>query len=186
LCHTIQTAHDHARDREAILTGDPEWQPGAGVISGALLLDGVDDVITTGFILNPVDAALTVFLWVKGGAPGQVVVSQADGANWLLADATAGYLMTDLSLPAGGRLKPKPLVSESEIVDGRWHRIGVVWDGSTRSLYVDGVLVAEDLQPSIAGSLGGLYIGCGTDQSPSTFWSGLIDDVRIYNRAVRP
>ena len=33
---------------------------------------------------------------------------------------------------------------------------------------------------------GGLNIGCGSDMAPGTFFTGLIDDVRIYNRAVRP
>jgi len=27
--------------------------------------------------------------------------------------------------------------------------------------------------------------GAGKNLAPATFWSGLIDDVRIYNRAVR-
>ena len=32
----------------------------------------------------------------------------------------------------------------------------------------------------------GLYIGVGKDYAPGSFFSGLIDDVRIYNRAVKP
>jgi hypothetical protein len=32
----------------------------------------------------------------------------------------------------------------------------------------------------------GLYFGAGSTLAPSTFWSGLIDDVRIYDRAVTP
>jgi len=56
------------------------------------------------------------------------------------------------------------LLSPAIISDGNWHRIGLVWDGSYRHLYVDGTEVAKD-----AASL-----------------SGLIDDVRIYNRAVKP
>jgi len=33
---------------------------------------------------------------------------------------------------------------------------------------------------------GGLHFGTGSALAPSTFFSGLIDDIRIYNRAVRP
>jgi hypothetical protein len=29
-------------------------------------------------------------------------------------------------------------------------------------------------------------IGAAKDLAPGTFWAGLIDDVRIYNRAVKP
>jgi hypothetical protein len=31
-----------------------------------------------------------------------------------------------------------------------------------------------------------MNLGCDKDMTPDTFFSGLIDDVRIYNRAVRP
>ncbi len=61
-----------------------------------------------------------------------------------------------------------------------------VWDGSHRTLYVDDVVVAEDTQTNLAGSDNGLYIGTGKAIEAGTYWSGLIDDVRIYNRAVSP
>jgi hypothetical protein len=61
-----------------------------------------------------------------------------------------------------------------------------VWDGVSRSLYVDGTLVATDDQDSSVPCTGGLNIGCGADQSPDAFFAGLIDDLRVYNRAVRP
>jgi hypothetical protein len=67
-----------------------------------------------------------------------------------------------------------------------WHRVGFTWDGSRRRLYVDDVLVAEDTQAGLAVCYGGLQIGCGTNRAPGTFWSGLIDDVRLYNRVVSP
>jgi hypothetical protein len=47
-------------------------------------------------------------------------------------------------------------------------------------------VVAEDTQTALLSSDRGLYIGVGKDYSPGTFFSGLIDDVRIYNRAVSP
>jgi hypothetical protein len=93
--------------------------------------------------------------------------------------------MTGLSAPAG-RFPAKPLVSECFITDDAWHRVGFVWDGSNRILYVDDVEVARDTQISLTKSTGGLYIGAGSALAPGTFWSGLIDDERIYDRAVKP
>ncbi|MBC8217228.1 MAG: hypothetical protein H8E73_02075, partial [Planctomycetes bacterium] len=63
-----------------------------------------------------------------------------------------------------------------------------VWDGSYRHLYVDGVEVAEDATPLVGleDAYGGLYFGVGSTLAPGTFWSGLIDDIRIYNRVVSP
>jgi hypothetical protein len=53
-------------------------------------------------------------------------------------------------------------------------------------LYVDGVVVAAGMQEGLGGSGNGLYIGCGKNMQPGTYFSGMIDDVRIYNRAVNP
>ena len=109
-------------------------------------------------------------------------MSQQGVANWLTADAE-GNLMTELKCT--GR-SAGPLFSETVITDGQWHRIGLVWDGSHRTLYVDDVTVAEDTQPGLEGSQMGLYIGAGKAMAPGTYFSGLIDDIRIYNRAVSP
>jgi hypothetical protein len=178
-------ASDSANDNDGTVYGDPAWQPEGGMVDGALQLDGIDDYVNTPFVLNPADGKFSVFVWIKGGAPGQAVLSQAGGANWLLADASDGKLMTEL-VPPAGRLAPQPLVSEFVITDGNWHRIGFAWDGSHRTLYVDDVAVAEDTQVNLAASENGLYIGAGTAMEPGSFFSGLIDDVRIYNRVVSP
>ncbi len=78
------------------------------------------------------------------------------------------------------------LLSQTAITDGDWHRIGLVWNGSSRTLYVDDVEVAKDAQDGLESATAGLYIGIGKAMEPGTYWSGLIDDVRIYNRAVTP
>ncbi|MHC4143637.1 MAG: LamG-like jellyroll fold domain-containing protein [Planctomycetota bacterium] len=176
-------ANDSARNRDGTIHGGPEWHPAGGIVGGALQLDGFDDYVKTGFVLNPADGALSVFVWVKGGAPGQAVLSQIGGAGWLCADSLEGNLMTGLKAPSR---VAGPLMSQTIITDGDWRRIGLVWDGSNRTLYVDDVAAAEDTQDSLEGLNSGLYLGCGKAMEPGTFFSGLIDDVRIYNRAVTP
>ena len=140
----------------------------------------------SGPVLNPADVPFSIFVWVNGDTPGQVILSQLNGANWLGTDPDSGCLMTELMPPAVGRFTPLPLISESVITDGQWHRIGFVWDGLNRALYVDDILVAEDTQANLQSSDYDLYIGCGKAMEPGTYWSGLIDDVRIYNRVVSP
>ena len=90
--------------------------------------------------------------------------------------------MTELK---GGRFACD-LFSETIITDGDWHRVGFTWDGVNRILYVDDVIAAIDTQNNLPSSVGGLYIGAGKDLEPGTFFSGLIDDVRIYNRVIVP
>jgi hypothetical protein len=175
-------AYDSAGMNDAVVVGGASWQPGSGQVDGALQLNGVDGCAIAGPVLNPSDGPFSVFAWVNGGAPEQVVVSQQGAVNWLAAD-TEGNLMTELTGP--GR-NSSPLRSQTVITDSTWHRIGFVWDGSHRTLYVDGLVVTEDTQPGLVGSQVGLYIGVGKSYASGTFFSGLIDDVRIYNRAVSP
>ncbi|MFC1793417.1 LamG-like jellyroll fold domain-containing protein [Planctomycetota bacterium] len=176
-------AADSVGDNDALVVGGIEWQPTGGRVDGAIQLNGVDGCAITGPVLNPADGPFLVFTWIKGGAPGQVVLSQMGEVNWLCTDASEGNLTTEL---AGSDPDNDPLQSQTTITDGEWHRIGFVWDGSRRTLYVDDVAVAEDTQPGLEGSQMGLYIGVGKDYAPGTFWSGLIDDIRIYKRVVSP
>jgi hypothetical protein len=156
-------AADSARENDAVVFGDAIWQPDGGQVSGALQFDGIDDYVSTPFMLQTANAVFSVFAWVKGGMPSQVIFSQAGLSDWLGADTTNGSLMTELN----------------------WHRIGLVWDGSNRILYVDDVEVASDTYDK--GYLfGDLQIGAGKNLEPGSFFSGLIDDVRIYDRAITP
>jgi len=175
-------AYDSIGVNDAFVIGGTVWQPIGGQVEGALQLDGVDGCAVAGQVLNPADGPFSVFTWINGGAPGQVVLSQQSATDWLMVDSN-GNFMTELC--ASGR-NGSPLQSETVVTDGAWHRIGLVWDGSYRTLYVDDILAAEDVQDSLEASLGGLYIGTGIEMKSGTYWSGLIDDIRIYNRAVNP
>jgi len=175
-------AYDSAGGNDGMILGLPQWRPEGGVVDGTLELNGMT-FVTADSALSPADGPFSVLAWVKGGAPGQAIISQGGGVNWLMTDADQGGLMTELS--RGGRTGAG-LLSQTTITDGNWHRIAVAWDGANRRLHVDGVLVAEDPQDSLAGSSGKLLIGCGKTMAPGTFWSGLIDDVRIYNRVMKP
>jgi N-acetylneuraminic acid mutarotase len=174
-------ASDSAGEHDGTVIGVPAWQPVGGMVGGALEFDGTTLVIADS-VLNPSDGSFGVFAWVTGGMPGQVILSQEQGANWLLADASDSALATDLK---GGRAA-KLLKSSVDITDGQWHRVGFTWDGSNRTLYVDDIQVSRDTQVGLWPATGGLYIGAGNALQAATFWSGLIDDVRIYDRAVKP
>jgi len=185
-------AYNSIGDNHSILSGNPTWQPDSGQLVGALELDGNGDYITTDFVLNPGDGPFSTFAWIKDGAPGQVIIDQTDGIGtgetWLGITASDGNLMTGLMPYQVGRTVVFPLESQSLITDGLWHHVGFVWDGSYRSLYVDGTEVAKDTNPITLSPLifanGGLYIGAGKALDAGTFFSGLIDDVRIYNVAL--
>jgi len=169
--------------------GDALWRPAAGKIGGALELDGTDDYVAAACVLNPAQGEFSVFAWAKGGAPGQVILSQTDGTgvgrNWLAAEPSTGNFMTQLKPP--GRLG-RFLISETPITDGEWHHVGLVWDGSYRYLYVDEAEVAKDSTSYAALETcdGDLYFGADKTLAAGSFWSGLIDDIQVYGVALSP
>jgi hypothetical protein len=175
-------ANDRTGGNRGSIMGSPQWRPTGGRIGGALELDGATSIVANS-PLNPADGPFSVLTWIRGGAPGQVIISQMSGVQWLMAEAGTGALMTELSRT--GRAD-SGLSSEAIITDGNWHRIAFTWDGASRQLYVDGVLVAEDAHDTLAGGQNSLVLGASHRLTHGTFWSGLIDDLRIYNRAVKP
>lgn len=182
-------AQDSVGSHDGLLVNGPQWQVGGGVVDGGLGFDGIDDYVYVPFVLNPRDGAFSVFMWVKGGGAGQVMMSQIDttgaGKAWLCCDGAEGKLMTELQDPGRGGY---PLISEVVIGDGQWHRVGLVWDGSYRSLYVDDEEVAVDADPqaSLDSLRSVMFIGAGNKLSPGSHFNGMLDDIRIYNRAVKP
>jgi hypothetical protein len=175
-------AYDDAGVCDGTLVGSPIWQPDGGIVAGALQFDGADDYVSTNRVLNPADGPFSALLWVKDGMPGKVIVSQQSSTDWLFLDER-GKLATGLGTPGRGN---SSLSSETVVTDGQWHRVAFVWNGSQRALYVDSIVVAHDSQDSLQNSLTGLYIGVGNDLAPGTFFSGLIDEIRIYTRVVSP
>jgi lysophospholipase L1-like esterase len=186
-------AYDSAGNYDGTLIGDPVWQPVDGMVTGALKFDGINDYVEANFVLNPQDGPFSALALIKGGAPGDVIISQADGidgagATWLGMNTPDGYLMTGLVPPPIGRFITQPIISESVVTNGQWYHVGFVWDGTHRHLYVDGVEVAKDANPITIAPLksakGGLFIGTSKTFEAETLFSGLIDDVRIYNVAL--
>jgi Tol biopolymer transport system component len=182
-------AHDSAGGNNGTLHNGPQWRPAGGKINGALQFDGIDDYVSTDYVLNPNEGEFSVFVWIRGGSPGQVIISQANGAgagrSWLCTDSSDGKLMTDLKFAGRWGLS---LISQAAVNDGSWHHVGFVWDGMYRCLYVDGAEVVKDSEsvPELESATGGLYFGIGKTFEAGTFWSGLIDDIRIYDGVMRP
>ncbi len=179
-------ASDSTGGHDGTLHGNPLWRVNGGKVNGALEFDGADDYVSTPFVLDPADGEFSVFAWIKGIAAGQVVISQTGnpvGVVWLSATGSNGTLMTELR---GSGRDGSALVSSEVITDDNWHHIGFAWDGSYRTLYVDGAEVAKDIKPRrwLIGVSGGLQFGVGQALEVAGFLSGLIDDIRIYNKAL--
>ncbi|MEZ4729955.1 MAG: S8 family serine peptidase [Caldilineaceae bacterium] len=166
----------------------------AGRINGAVILDGLNDVVTipSSSSLNSVTNQVTLSTWIyrtiaKSG--WQNIVTRQYGTSnkdqFALALNNNAYAFVVNTLNNG----PKTLYGGVNKVN-EWVHLAGVYDGSTMHLYVDGDLVAT--MPGVTGNVRmegkPLFFGGGADgvdpNAPSWFMSGLIDDVRIYKRAL--
>jgi len=73
------------------------------------------------------------------------------------------------------------------VSDGEWHHVGVTRESGAFNLWVDGTPTAVSLSGSISTGTNNWRIG-GPQGAPGSgqtrFFNGLIDDVRVYDRAL--
>jgi hypothetical protein len=177
--------------------GNPNYA--AGHDGSALELDGNDHIVLgTSSDLNFADSTdFSVALWVKtaGWQNDAAIISNKDwdsGSNtgWAIAGESggSGSWQWNYKGAIGGRRDydpPGPTLS-----DGQWHHLCVTHDrNGYAKFYFDGLY--QD-QRDISGSTGSINAGyptvIGTDGAEGKVWAywfiGLVDDVRIYNKAL--
>jgi hypothetical protein len=154
-----------------------------GRFGRAVALGGNQDAVDFGAILDLTEA-ITIEAWVKPVRPAQTwntVVS-----NWAF---DRGYWLGGSQSPGGFSWWIDGVSAEvdSGLVVGRWHHLAGTFDSKSGELvlYVSGqaaakarhegrMLTSDD--PLVLGNRGGLH-------SP---WTGLIDEVRIWNSVRAP
>ncbi len=106
--------------------------------------------------------------WLSG-ASGPMLWIDHLGGDYQLTLGTTGL---DSYLDSG----QKPVV-------GQWQNVAAAIDGSTARYYIDGTQVASRSVTYSVGSSNAWRIGAH-GSSPGGFFDGLIDNVRVYNRAL--
>ncbi|NCC23170.1 MAG: LamG domain-containing protein [Alphaproteobacteria bacterium] len=165
---------------------DP-WLDSGGVFSGALEFDGNDDRVSI-----PDDDTLdfgtgdfSVSLWIKGdGIPAnERVLFQGDtvtttGFTIHLQTQARFYVWT-----TGWGDQGTGVFSTTTVDDGSWHHVVGVRRNGTNYIYVDGNL-EDSASGSTANVTNAATIYLGDNVWGSAPFTGSVDDVRIYNRAL--
>jgi glucose/arabinose dehydrogenase/PKD repeat protein len=156
----------------------------AGRYGGALSFDGVNDWVTVNDA-NSLDLTnrMTLEAWVRPTALGDwrtVLLKERPGHL-----AYALYGSTDNNRPAGHVFTTGDIAlgGPSVLPANTWSHLAFTYDGATTRLYVNGTQVATAaLTGNAVVSTGLLRIGGNSVWGE--WFSGAIDEVRIYNRAL--
>jgi len=166
-------------DNHGALRGDPQWVPGYDGI--ALEFDGSGDYVDFG---NPSDwSSGTSARSMCGWARTDTVIA---GWRWIAAygsPATSQAMFIGINgddLYGGGY--GDDVQKDDFWQVGVWHHICLTYDGTTARLYADGINVASEAKDwNLA--LSRAHIGRQVNDL-AEFWDGLVDDVRVYNKAL--
>ena len=177
----------------------------AGRIGRALSFDGVNDWVTvtdtTGSKLD-LTTGMTIEAWVNptaaSGWTTVVMKERGNAGEGLLAYALYGRDGAPRSggtVGPAGYLRTNPVATTTDrgargtaaIPLNTWTHLATTYDGTNLRVYVNGVLAGTTAgSGSINVANGALRIG-GNNSAPlgqGEFYKGLIDEVRIYNRAL--
>jgi hypothetical protein len=156
----------------------------SGHSGGALSFDGVSNLVTVADA-NDLDLTngMTLEAWVRP--------TNTSGWRTVLAKERPGGLAYELY--GSGSARPsayidtgsaeRGLTSPSALAVNTWSHLAFTYDGTTMRLYINGTQVASAAETGLAmTSASPLRIGGNTIWSE--WFAGLIDDARIYNRAL--
>jgi RHS repeat-associated protein len=161
----------------------------SGKFGGALSFDGTDDrVVVPDSASLDLDSEMTLEAWVK---PDTV------GSNWqtvLLKEWNDDYLVYGISTEDAGKPIGAAYMYDDDslaisqapdaLAEDTWTHLALTYDGSNVKLYVNGSEVASGAATGPIQTTGGdLTIG-GTAVFADQWFAGLIDEVRVYDRAL--
>lgn len=157
----------------------------AGRYGNALSFDGSGDWVTVSDAANlDLTNGMTLEAWVRPGSlSGWTTALLKENGSTL---SYALYASDNTGQPPAGYIQlggDQSVRGSSALALGTWVHLATTFDGSFLRLYVNGVEVASrSLTGSISTSTGALRIGGNAVWGE--YFNGLIDEVRIYNRAL--
>lgn len=168
--------------------------PGSGTLSfvspsqkgQAVLFDGASGLNCAASSGINLTNGGTISAWIKSsGETDPYACVMAKGVYaWRLIRNNEGTTVSFHFNPADGTTEFQAN-GVTSVLDGQWHHLMGVYDGSAICLYVDGQLDASaEVTKALRTSADAVYIGSRVGRLSDRSWNGQIDEVRIYDRAL--
>lgn len=183
---------DNGMPGRCVGDGCPTATPGP--VGMALRFDGVDDRVEVAD--HPklrFETGMSVSLWATSdGLPGTSIVfgkpfegNDRNSYEMYLSSGRLQHLRWSMDADEG--LEGNVFIPTPFTNPDTWFHLVGTWDGNTLIFYVDGEEVGQRPQVSTAYDEHPVTIGGDLiDFTPAHFWTGAVDEVRMYDRPLAP
>jgi hypothetical protein len=161
-----------------------------GVIGKGIELNGSNHINLGQCFAENVQNQLTLSAWIKpyatAGDYQGIIMHGAPETDSYALYIHPGYKSVAFKT-SGTSSSWLEVKNADNLWDGDWHNITVTYNGAEKVIYLDNVVVAQaNVSGNITSGAGyNLLLGAGRDTNPaSLFFSGAMDEVRIYNYAL--
>lgn len=119
-------------------------------------------------------------VYIVSNAESETVVYDfATDTGGLIVDGSGSQLSFTTFAP-----NPHGLVGSTNVADRQWHHVAIVYDGQRKILYVDGEIDAQEpFSSTISTNDVNVRLGFNAEYTGGQC-DGLLDEVRIYSRAL--
>jgi len=190
-------AHDSAGSHDGLLSTNGASFVTNGIAGNAVSITKAGNgFVNMGNVLGLESGDFSVLAWVKmtEGDTNQSTILSKQRAGYangyvIAANLTSGYGQPSKAWFYDSDFHGQEVTSTSSVNDGEWHQIvGVYVAGANKYIYVDGAPAeASNASRPIVANPGKFVVGgVDFDGTPGGTFSGLIDDVQIYNYALNP
>jgi hypothetical protein len=172
-------AYDSGGVNNGTIYGGTTWT--TGHINGAFSFNGSSNYVDCGSGASKYDN-ITVSAWMKTSTNGVLVSNRYDNGSY-----GTWYTLSSSNLELGDNTNGgyKYVTFNTPTLNSAWHHIVYTKDGTNHAIYVDGSLDQQFTSNADISKSVPLYIGKKYNKTYDIFWfNGIIDDVRIYNRAL--
>jgi hypothetical protein len=181
-------ASDAAGSYPGTLRNGTAWEPGR--YAGGVSFDGVNDYVSLPNI-SASGSGFTLAMWVLTDdfqPADQQFLSKATGASerehdWMLGLSSGRRLR--FRLKTGG-ITATLTAFTGQLPLRTWYHAAATYDGSRMRLYVNGTEVGSMSKSGPISMNATVPLNLGRNPGNSSYMKGVLDDVRIYNRALTP
>jgi len=169
-------AHDASGNgKDGTIKGNPIWV--AGMMEGALQLDGDGDYVDIGSIGISGTDPRTIAGWAKAST---TAIPEWTSVFGFAPNGSTDGTYFDIEVDDAGNYVIHVQGWQAVIcpVDTEWHHFASTYNGSAGSWYLDGNYI--DSESGAVATVDRMIIGARL--SDSHYFPGIVDDVRVYNR----